>query len=141
MLSKSNVREWLPAIVFCVVAAIAVASCQDRGRSTSMSADPTGTTRSAADEAGEQRRKEQNWIYEMQERVRHNLKDSRSAEFRNVHFSDRSGAPVVCGEVNSKNSFGGMSGFQRFVAAGDVQALEEQMGPGEMDKTWAQVCG
>ncbi|MCD9005185.1 hypothetical protein LDO31_02850 [Luteimonas sp. XNQY3] len=90
--------------------------------------------------AREADRKDQNYTYEMQRRVQRNLKDPASAEFRNVHLSKKSGAPVVCGEVNSKNSFGGMGGYQRFVSAGDIQALEEQMGAGEMDKTWAQVC-
>lgn len=76
----------------------------------------------------------------MQSRVRQRMKDPDSAEFRSSYLSRKSGAPVVCGEVNANNSFGGKGGYQRFVASGDIIALEEQMADGEMDKTWAAVC-
>ena len=47
------------------------------------------------------------------------LKDCGSARFRNVRFimskkTDGSMAPIVCGEVNAKNSYGGYEGFQPF---------------------------
>ncbi len=80
------------------------------------------------------------WAAEMQLRVKATLKDPSSAQFRNVRTYHGSGAPVVCGEVNSKNGFGGYGGFQRFVASGPVIAVEEQMPAGEMNKTWPQLC-
>lgn len=49
------------------------------------------------------------------------LKDPGSAEFQN-----QSG---FCGEVNSKNSYGGYSGYQRFIAgSSDLVVLERDSG-------------
>ncbi len=43
------------------------------------------------------------------------LKDPYSAQFKNVRFSNGSGGVwVVCGEVNSKNSYGGYAGYTKF---------------------------
>ncbi len=70
------------------------------------------------------------------------LKDPGSASFRGLFVSWLSGGPIVCGYVNAKNSFGGYTGFTRFVAAGsDTAFLESDMGAGEMEKTWAKFCG
>ena len=61
------------------------------------------------------------------------LKDSDSAEIRK-HNSN-------CGEVNSKNSFGGYTGFKRFIASPTIVAVEgENMNPEEFQKAWNQVC-
>jgi hypothetical protein len=88
---------------------------------------------------GNRTAKEVEYIRLHQDRIRAKLRDPSAAEFRNarVYYAV---APTVCGEVNARNGFGGASGFQRFVSAGDIQVIEEQMAPGEMDKTWAQVC-
>lgn len=50
------------------------------------------------------------------------LKDADSAKFRSVYLikadvEDGSLAYDVCGEVNAKNSFGGYTGYQKFVAS------------------------
>ena len=61
------------------------------------------------------------------------LKDSNSAEIRNHNGN--------CGEVNSKNSFGGYTGFKRFIASPTIVAVEgENMNPEEFQKAWNQVC-
>lgn len=61
------------------------------------------------------------------------LKDPDSAEIRN-----RIGN---CGEVNSKNSFGGYTGFRRFIANSAVVAVDgENMDSDEFQKAWDQVC-
>lgn len=77
-------------------------------------------------------------IIRAQREVRALLKDPDSAKFGAIHVR-RSPALVACGTVNSRNSFGGMTGAQRFVS-GTVTALEEQMKPGEMDQLWQKVC-
>lgn len=77
-------------------------------------------------------------IVRAQREVRGLLKDPDSAKFGDIHVR-RSPALVACGTVNSRNSFGGMAGSQRFVS-GTVTALEEQMKSGEMDQLWAKVC-
>ena len=84
--------------------------------------------------------KEASYINFNQERIKGKLKDPESVQFRNAFVSNAIGAPVVCGEVNAKNSFGGYMGFQRFVSGGSIQVVETDMAAGEMDKTWAQVC-
>lgn len=74
--------------------------------------------------------------------VKKRLKDPSSASFSGMFVSWLSGAPVVCGRVNAKNSFGGFAGHTRFVAAGnDAAFLESEMAAGEMEKTWSQFCG
>lgn len=61
------------------------------------------------------------------------LKNSESAELRNHNGN--------CGEVNSKNSFGGYTGFKRFIASPTIVAVEgENMDSDEFQKAWNQVC-
>lgn len=95
---------------------------------------------SAIDRAKDRERKEDSWKFEMQRRLAAKLKDPDSATFRNVFLSKKTDAPVVCGEVNSRNSFGGMTGFQRFISAGEIQVVEEQMAKGEFGQVWSQFC-
>ena len=95
---------------------------------------------SAVDRAKDRERKEDSWKFEMQRRLAAKLKDPDSATFRNVFLSKKTDAPVVCGEVNSRNSFGGMTGFQRFISAGEIQVVEEQMANGEFGQVWSQFC-
>ncbi|RZF59115.1 hypothetical protein EWE75_23490 [Sphingomonas populi] len=73
--------------------------------------------------------------------IKGKLKDPDSAVFTAVAVSRKSGHPMACGRVNSKNSFGGMTGPQRFVSnGGGLAVLEEEMADGEMDKTWERFC-
>lgn len=62
-----------------------------------------------------------------EEIVRRQLRDPASAKFRDVKSGKlpdtlvpgsfgTPGGTVVCGEVNSKNGFGGFAGFQKFIA-------------------------
>lgn len=61
------------------------------------------------------------------------LKDPSSSEIRNHHGN--------CGEVNSKNGFGGYTGFKRFIASSAIVAIEgENMDSDEFQKAWDQVC-
>lgn len=59
-----------------------------------------------------------------------NLKDPDSAQFRNLNG--------YCGEVNSKNSAGGYSGFERFVAIGSKVYFESQ--DRLFESTWESAC-
>lgn len=82
------------------------------------------------------------WIERGKDQIKLRLKDPASAEFRNVHFYSGGGVPVTCGEVNSKNSFGGYTGFERFIAAGSQLAVVESdmTSPSELDEVWAKFC-
>ena len=70
------------------------------------------------------------WMDKGMDAVRSRLKDPGSAQFRKVYFRRGSdGIPMTCGQVNSKNSFGGMTGFQHFISAGreDLTFLEDEV--------------
>lgn len=88
---------------------------------------------------GNRTAKELSYIDLNEGRIKQKLKDPESATFRNsrVYYAV---APMVCGEVNARNSFGGKNGYQRFISGGEIQVLEEEMAAGEMDKTWNQIC-
>lgn len=81
------------------------------------------------------------WIEKGKEAVRLKLKDPNSAQFKNVYFHRGSdGIPVSCGEVNSKNSFGGYTGFQKFVSAGKSELTFLQSEVSDFGGTWKQFC-
>ena len=64
--------------------------------------------------------------FEAKRAVETQLKDSSSAEFRQVKVykvGERSYA--VCGEVNARNGFGAMAGFSRFVYLGQVAVIDD----------------
>lgn len=70
--------------------------------------------------------------------IKARLKDPESAQFQG-QFIGIKGVP--CGQVNSKNSFGGYTGFKRYIVGGvDLAIMEADMPPGEFDKSWAQFC-
>jgi hypothetical protein len=52
---------------------------------------------------------------EAKKKIARVLRDPDSAEFRNVNLFQMDRGPMVCGEVNSNNAFGGKTGFQRFL--------------------------
>lgn len=66
------------------------------------------------------------------------LKDPDSAKFRD-QFVGKQG--VACGEVNSRTSFGGYGGYQRYIASGGgLVFFEEDMDGAEFRKTWTENC-
>ncbi len=61
------------------------------------------------------------------------LKDPDSSQFR--HLGEH------CGWVNAKNSFGGYTGFTRFIANPDADAaLETDDNHPEFEKLWHEKC-
>lgn len=81
--------------------------------------------------------------------VTNKLRDPSSAQFRNVRRIEHSnGSTMFCGEVNGRNAYGGMSGFQRFEAGvdrtGDASALidgGEELNTAYFEGAWNQFCG
>lgn len=53
-------------------------------------------------------------ISETTEKLKAAMKDPDSTKFRNVRLVDFAQGKLVCGEVNSKNSYGGYVGFKQF---------------------------
>lgn len=84
------------------------------------------------------------WIVKAESAVQSKLKDPSSAQFRNVFFNKyvtpNGPVPMVCGEVNSKNSFGGYRGFQRFVASGGGEHAAFEEAVTDFSKLWREVC-
>ena len=74
--------------------------------------------------------------------IEQRLVDPESTVYRNVkvYRHPNSGAGVVfCGEVNARNRFGGMSGYERFVATHSLSVLES-MGKREFQAGWSEFC-
>jgi len=77
------------------------------------------------------------------------LRDPSSAQFRNVRRIEHSnGSTMFCGEVNGRNAYGGMSGFQRFEAGvgttGNATAMidgGEELNTAYFEGAWNQFCG
>lgn len=71
--------------------------------------------------------------------IKDKLKDPNSAEFRNFKLSSK-GHP--CGEVNSKNGFGGYTGFKRYmIASKDLVAIEgESLEDNTFNEMWLKFC-
>ena len=70
-----------------------------------------------------------------QESVKALLKDPSSAEFRNMNG--------ICGEVNSKNSFGAYTGFVRFIGTPDITLIEgenPQVDQDTFNEAWKKMC-
>lgn len=85
--------------------------------------------------------KQETWMAHGQLSVKKQLKDPGSAEFRNVYFNrGADNMPMTCGEVNSKNSLGGYSGYQLFISAGkpELTFLQEQVP--DFLKLWERYC-
>lgn len=75
-------------------------------------------------------------------RLKERLRDPDSAAYRNVRIyrhPKSDGGFVFCGEVNARNGFGGMAGFERFVAS-PTHAVIESMGPSAFVEGWEQFC-
>lgn len=70
------------------------------------------------------------------------LRDPSSAKFGEARVSRKQGPPVICGTVNSRNGFGGMTGDKRFIAApGVISVVEgENMTEAEFSGSWIQFC-
>jgi hypothetical protein len=73
-------------------------------------------------------------------RIRETLVDPESAKFRNDFLSRKEGAPVVCGELNYKNSLGGYVGFQRFIWGPDIRLFGLDTQADEMTRQWQARC-
>ena len=74
--------------------------------------------------------------------VRERLKDPESAKFKDVStHKTPAGGLLVCGNVNSKNSFGGYVGFRPFMyATSGVVILLEDMEKKEFGVAWNGSC-
>lgn len=67
--------------------------------------------------------------------VKGQLKDADSAKFRNMNG--------MCGEVNSKNSFGAYIGYKRFIGTPDLTIIDgenPQVDQATFNEVWKKMC-
>jgi len=96
---------------------------------------------SAAATARDQRDEDSRLLAEAQWQMKQRLKDPESAQFSGVAVVRVSGKPVVCGEVNARNSFGGFTGRKGFVMPkGGVVIGEEDLPGADWANLWNQSC-
>ena len=78
------------------------------------------------------------WASAAKRRVIEDLKDPKSAQFRRLYISEWSiqgrKALALCGEVNARNSYGGYTGFQRFIADKDGVVFDKEL------YVWDDIC-
>jgi len=120
MAGAKNQGSFKAALIFFVICVAAIAvfkSCR------------------SSDKVAEKKLDGRDLEYAAQDAVRRALKDPESAAFRNVRFTGN----AVCGEVNSKNGFGGMSGYQRFINAGPSTTIFEEQNP-DFAQAWNKLC-
>lgn len=74
--------------------------------------------------------------------VRPMLRDPDSAVFSDLRAFPASdnGGLRVCGMVNSRNGFGGMTGPQRFIVGQSIKLFDEDEDPQIMDTAWIAFC-
>lgn len=70
------------------------------------------------------------------------FKDPSSAQYRGLFLSG-GGMPVLCGEVNAKNSYGAYVGFRRFYATGKslLNSVEAAKSDFVFEQMWPRMCG
>ncbi len=79
------------------------------------------------------------FIWNTKDYVRSRLKDASSAQFKNVFYSKASGTHVVCGQVNSKNAYGGYVGYKYFVSGSpELTFFEDEVD--DFAKIWNELC-
>lgn len=82
------------------------------------------------------------FIVEAKAAVTAAFKDPASAQFQSLFISGRA-LPVLCGEINAKNSYGGYVGFRRFYSTGQA-SLTEVENPRDrfvFERMWPSMCG
>ena len=83
---------------------------------------------------------EASFIKEARANLVRDFKDPPAAVFRDERISTRSlGMPVLCGEVNGKNSYGAYTGYKRFVATTTPKQLAMEGGL-DFFEIWDNHC-
>lgn len=80
------------------------------------------------------------WIRSNQRLIAAKLKDPDSARFEGDYVAYKIGAPVVCGTVNAKNSFGGYAGPERYIGGGETVGVFLESEVSDFDRLRRQVC-
>jgi hypothetical protein len=85
---------------------------------------PTGAMAQSVGITPEERAQAETGMQKAGQYLARTMRDPGSATFRNVFLYKRINAKpgrqvTVCGEVNARNGYGGLTGFQQFMVSGD----------------------
>ncbi|WOC01223.1 MULTISPECIES: hypothetical protein [unclassified Providencia] len=78
---------------------------------------------------------EMNHVSFAENRLKENLKDPSSAEFRDSRMGS---GGSVCGQVNSKNGFGAYTGYKKYIQIGPATMVDD--GSDDFNKQWESYC-
>lgn len=86
--------------------------------------------------------KYQEFVRYAKEALTRSFKDPGAVQFRGLFLSGKA-MPVLCGEVNGKNSYGAFVGYRRFYSTG--KALLTEVEPARdtyvFERMWPSMCG
>ena len=91
----------------------------------------------AAKEKRLQERRDTQMVDAAKKRIAYSLTDPDSAKFREVFVAPNQVA--VCGDVNAKNSFGGYTGFRKFIYSSSKQGIDGD-GSYFVEARWEDRC-
>ncbi len=125
-------------VVVGLIALVATCSSLTSGGNKPDSAD--GSAEAPNDEKPSELEMMSRFQVAAKDAMTNSLKDPGSAKYRDVtgHKVEASGAYVFCGQVNSKNGFGGYTGFQRFVAGPGIAVTEDVVD--DFHTVWNEFC-
>jgi hypothetical protein len=129
---KENPSKWFDLVPGSSKSDIANFICQkDQGKSE----------RTAPKANNDNETKEMVWVETGKDAIKNRLKDPDSAQFKDVYFfRGKDNIPVTCGQVNSKNSYGGYSGFQHFISGGSPELTFLETEVQDFAKAWNSFC-
>ena len=88
------------------------------------------------------------WANKVKAELTRNFKDPSSVMYRGVFVSNSAGFPMLCGELNGKNSYGAYVGFKRFFAGAPpapgipgMRHIEEAKDGNVTNAMWPSSCG
>lgn len=132
---KTSPVTWFALISIILMLVFGLPQPENKHSATSKT-----TTHSNANKSNDES-KQIAWIDKGKESVKERLKDPSSAKFRNVYFNrGKDNIPMTCGEVNSKNSFGGYSGYIKFISAGSSKNTFLETDVKDFHNLWNQFC-
>lgn len=132
---KTSLLTWIALISIILIVVLELTQPENKH-----SATPKTTTYSNANKSNDEL-KQIAWIDKGKESVKERLKDPSSAKFRNVYFNrGKDNIPMTCGEVNSKNSFGGYLGYTKFISAGSSKNTFLETDVKDFYNLWNQFC-
>jgi len=121
----------------------APATTTEQPSTTTTPSQPTAATTQRSEQVAQQKADSAIRLEMMstgKDAVRAKLKDPRSATFRKVVVHKREGMILMCGEVNSKNSLGGYTGYQKFVSMGTDESTFLQEEVSDFATVWNRLC-